>query len=215
MNKIASQKLCKEQDGFEFNIDVWYDNTNNEWWFAYADVYQAIDFSRKAAQRHYYSIDENDKCDMIDTNFMGPDGVNIKCERSFINYNALSNLLDRNSRKINAFTKVVNNAVVCGDMYMSDDDFKQMVRDLEESFKSLDYEGIFMKSYELVNSETGRDVLDKLNVIDKDVENALDKVREYMLSEDDINLLLSYEEDESLISVFNSKNNWKFEEFDK
>lgn len=215
MNKIASQKLCKEQDGYEFNVDVWYDNANNEWWFAYADVYKAIDFSRKAAQRHYYSIDENDKQYFFDTNFIDECGHNIKCERSFINYNALVNLLDRNSRKINAFARVINNVIVCRDMQMSDDDFKHMLCELEESFKSLDYENIFIKSHELVNSEVGRDVLDKLNIIDKDVENALDVVREYMLSDEDINLLLSYEEDESLIGIFNGKNNWTFEEYER
>ena len=201
MNKIASQKINKEFDGFEFEFDVWFDKMNNEWWFAYADVYTSIDFSRKAAERHYYNIDENDKHNFLDTNFMNEYGEIFNAERSFINYNALMNLLDRNKRKVNAFAKVINNIVLYTDIKLNDSELEKAICELGDSFKNNDLEGVVEGAKNVARRSSGRpNALDDNSIL---IEQTNDQRQELIDAFDD-GRLVSY--------VIEEKNELEYDE---
>ena len=70
MNKIFSQRITKDYDGFDFEFDVWFDKTSNEWWFAFDNICTSIQFKRSAGYKYFTGIDEEEKCNLLDMNYI-------------------------------------------------------------------------------------------------------------------------------------------------
>ena len=174
VKEIFSSKVKDEFDGFAFEFDVYVDNETGTWWYAFMDVLNSINFSRRAGEKHYYKIDDCDKCNFYDKGFINEYGENIPSERSFISYNALMNLLDRNFKRMNAFAKVVNKIYGYKEIKSSDDGLEEAVCNLHHCFETGDLEGVFIEADKLVNSEVGMVMLNK----DKEKEELINHFRE-------------------------------------
>lgn len=171
VKRIFSSKVKDEFDGFVFEFDVYVDNETGIWWYAFMDVLNSINFSRKAGEKYYYEIDDCDKCDFYDKGFVNNYGENMPSERSFISYNALMNLLDRNFKRMNAFAKVVNKLYGYKEIKSSSDGIEEVVCNLRHCYDIGDLEGIFIEAEKLVNSEVGMVMLNK----DKDKEELVNE----------------------------------------
>lgn len=184
MNKnvkgIFSSKVKDEFDGFVFEFDVYVDNETGIWWYAFMDVLNSINFSRKAGEKYYYKIDDCDKCDFYDKGFIDEYGDNHPSERSFISYNALMNLLDRNFKRMNAFAKVVNKVYGYKEIKFSNDGVEETICNLRHCYDIGDLEGVFIEADKLVNSEVGMVMLNK----DKDKEELVNEWREALYNDE-------------------------------
>ena len=174
VKEIFSSRVKDEFDGFVFEFDVYVDNETGTWWYAFIDVLKSINFSRKAGEKYYYEIDDCDKCDFCDNGFINEYGKNQPAERSFISYNALMNLLDRNFKRMNAFAKVVNKIYGCKEIKSSDDGLEEAVCNIHHCFETGDLEGVFIEADKLVNSEVGMVMLNK----DKEKEELINHFRD-------------------------------------
>jgi hypothetical protein len=171
VKEIFSTKVKDEFDGFIFEFDVYVDNETGAWWYAFMDVLNSINFSRKAGEKYYYEIDDCDKCNFYDKGFVNDYGENMPSERSFISYNALMNLLDRNFKRMNAFAKVVNKVYGYKEIKSSNDGIEEAVCNLRHCYDIGDLEGVFIEAEKLVNSEVGTVMLNK----DKDKEEIIEQ----------------------------------------
>lgn len=180
VKEIFSSKVKDEFDGFVFEFDVYVDNETGTWWYAFMDVLNSINFSRKAGEKYYYEIDDCDKYDFYDKGFIDAYGDNHPSERSFISYNALMNLLDRNLKRMNAFAKVVNKVYGYKEIKSSNDGVEEAVLNMQHCFETGDLEGVFIEADKLVNSEVGMVMLNK----DKEKEELINRFREDIYSFD-------------------------------
>ena len=180
VKEIFSSKVKDEFDGFVFEFDVYVDNETGTWWYAFMDVLNSINFSRKAGQKYYYEIDDCDKCDFYDKGFVNDYGENRPSERSFISYNALMNLLDRNFKRMNAFAKVVNKVYGYKEIKFSNDGVEETICNLRHCYDIGDLEGVFIEADKLVNSEVGMVMLNK----DKDKEELVNEWRESLYNDE-------------------------------
>ena len=180
VKEIFSSKVKDEFDGFVFEFDVYVDNETGTWWYAFMDVLNSINFSRKAGEKYYYKIDDCDKCDFYDKGFVNNYGENRAETRTFISYNALMNLLDRNFKRMNAFAKVVNKVYGYKEIKSSNDGIEEAVCNLRHCYDTGDLEGVFIEADKLVNSEVGMVMLNR----DKEKEELINLFREDVYSFD-------------------------------
>lgn len=207
MNKnvkgIFSSKVKDEFDGFVFEFDVYVDNETGIWWYAFMDVLNSINFSRKAGEKYYYKIDDCDKCDFYDKGFIDEYGDNHPSERSFISYNALMNLLDRNFKRMNAFAKVVNKVYGYKEIKSSNDGIEEAVCNLRHCYDIGDLEGVFIEAEKLVNSEVGMVMLNK----DKDKEELVNEWCEALYNDEIDEVIMKRKNEEVKIYKKNSNYN--------
>lgn len=156
MNKIFSQRITKDYDGFDFEFDVWFDKTSNEWWFAFDDICTSIQFKRSAGHKYFTGIDEEEKCNLLDMNYINQYGERCPAERSFINYNALINLLDRNRKRMNAFANVVNGIVFYTDIKLDDSGLEEAICELGDAFNDKNLENIIEGARKVVHKAMGK-----------------------------------------------------------
>lgn len=193
IKEIFSTKVKDEFDGFVFEFDVYVDNETGVWWYAFMDVLNSINFSRRAGEKHYYKIDDCDKCNFYDKGFINDYGENMPSERSFISYNALMNLLNRNFKRMNAFAKVVNKLYGYKEIKSSNDGIEEAVCNLRHCYDTGDLEGIFIEAEKLVNSEVGMVMLNK----DKDKEELVNEWSEALYN-DEIDEVIMKRKDEEV-----------------
>lgn len=186
VKEIFSSRVVDSFDGFNFEFDIYVDNESGTWWYAFMDVLTAIDFSRRAGEKYYYKINECDKCNFYDKGFINEFGENRPSERSFISYNALMNLLDRNFKRMNAFAKIVNKLYGRKEIKSSNDRIEETVCNLYQCYNTGDLEGIFIEADKLVNSEIGLDMLSKLGIKDIEKEEIIYKFRDELYVCDEI-----------------------------
>ena len=180
VKEIFSTKVKDEFDGFVFEFDVYVDNETGTWWYAFMDVLNSINFSRKAGEKYYYEINNCDKCNFYDKGFVNDYGENMPSERSFISYNALMILLDRNFKRMNAFAKVVNKVYGYKEIKFSNDGVEETICNLRHCYDIGDLEGVFIEADKLVNSEVGMVMLNK----DKDKEELVNEWRKSLYNDE-------------------------------
>ena len=201
---ITSITYNENDLNMKYFIDV-----NDIWWYSYEDIIDYLEFDINVANSVYkHKILENVKQECLDDN--NEHGIHIR--KRFITSDAVRALIKRVNERTNNLIKAMNNlelAVNAHDVYEDADELKCRINKLKEGIENDDYEVIFYQAYEISNSKSGREVLDKNNVIDKDVEELLDLVRTDIVYYDideieelELNLIKKRETDESVTVNF-------------
>ena len=176
MININSLNYNNEEVEFRYYVD-----TQDVWWYCYEDICNYLELKGAITKNLYkYKINEKDKINCND--------LNSNMELQFISSNAVRYLVNRNNQRIKKLLKVMNNIEFVGDAHEIHDDaneLKARIELLNESLKIDDYQEILYQSYEIVNSKSGRDILDKAGIIDKDKEELLDLIRSDIYEYDD------------------------------
>ena len=192
----------------ELNMDYFVD-VNEVWWYSYDDICKYLGYNDNVVYRIYKNmLSDNEKQICLDDNNEYREYV----EKRFICSNAVRRLIKRVNERTNNLIKVINNlelAVNAHDIYNDAEELKSRFNILKESIENDDYEQSVYQSYEIVNSKSGRDILDKLGVIDKDVEELLDLIRTDIVYYNNLNeiemTLINDEEDFTQVTY--TKNN--------
>lgn len=171
---IESELYNKNGVVFKYFVD-----TDNMFWYCYEDICEYLELSeQKANQLYKYKITDKDKIVVKDKN---NDYKNDVVIRDFISSEALRYLVIRNNERNNKLINAANNIEFADHshvIYDEDDELKSRIDLLEKSVNDKNYEELIYQSYILSNSNSGRDMLDKLGIIDKDLENLLDDMRD-------------------------------------
>ena len=182
MMNITSQFYENNDYGVKFRYFV---DTQDIWWYNYDDICKYLELCSSVASRIYkYNIEDEDKIICFDDN----NDYTLKKEKEFINSKAIRYLIKRNNERNIRLVKVINNIEFVGnshELYNDADELKARIELLNESLKIDDYEEIVYQSYEIANSKSGRDILDKAGIIDKNKEELLDLIREDIYAYDD------------------------------
>ena len=201
---ITSINYSENELNMKYFVDL-----NDIWWYCFKDICDYLELNENVSNSLYkHKLFDNEKQECLDNNNEYGDYIREK----FICSDAVRKLIKRVNERTNKLIKTINNlelAVNAHDVYNDAEELKSRFNILKESIENDDYEQSVYQSYEIVNSKSGRDILDKLGVIDKDVEELLDLIRTDIVYYNDLNeiemTLVNNEEDFTQVKY--TKNN--------
>ena len=177
---ITSINYSENELNMKYFVDL-----NDIWWYCFKDICDYLELNENVSNSLYkHKLFDNEKQECLDNNNEYGDYIREK----FICSDAVRKLIKRVNERTNKLIKTINNlelAVNAHDIYNDADELKARIELLNESLKIDDYEEIVYQSYEIANSKSGRDILDKAGIIDKDKEKLLDLIREDIYAYDD------------------------------
>jgi hypothetical protein len=155
----------KENDvKFKYFVDL-----NNIWWYKYDDICEYLEVDINVASSLYkHKINDEDKIECKDNN----NEYDIYRDTRFINSNAIRYIVNRRNERANKLIQVINNFEFVEDahtLYCEADGLRERIESLHDNIEDYDYQGIVYNSWCIVNSKSGRDILDKMGVVNKDV----------------------------------------------
>ena len=166
MMRISSTNYdVKENDvKFKYFVDL-----NNIWWYRYDDICEYLEVDINVASSLYkHKINDEDKIECEDNN----NEYDIYRDTRFINSNAVRYIVNRRNERANKLIQVINNFEFVEDahtLYCEADELKERIELLHDSIENYNYQEVVYQSWCIVNSESGRDILDKMGVVNKDV----------------------------------------------
>ena len=201
---ITSINYSENELNMKYFVDL-----NDIWWYCFKDICDYLELNENVSNCLYkHKLFDNEKQECLDNNNEYGDYIREK----FICSDAVRKLIKRVNERTNKLIKTINNlelAVNAHDIYNDAEELKSRFNVLKESIENDDYEQSVYQSYEIVNSKSGRDILDKLGVIDKDVEELLDLIRTDIVYYNNLNeiemTLINDEEDFTQVTY--TKNN--------
>lgn len=187
--EIISTTYSKGVNGFFFNCNAWV-NESNKWWYSYEDVIECLEIPQQKADKMIrYEIPEEEQCTCYDSNNYDIHGVQHTIPRQFISSEMVRQLIKRNNERNNSFIKFMNNIEYAEDshvVYNEDEEILEMMNKIAKSIEDKDYEEFFYQSYKVNQTQSSRETLDRLEVINKEKEGLIDLIREDLYYYDEV-----------------------------
>ena len=157
------------------------------WWYSYDDIIEFLNLSEKYAIRVYDELNDYDKTMCYDGTVFDKYGNNRSQLKRWVTSDAIRKIVQRNNDRGNALIKSMNNLEFVEDAHCRYNDgleLRSRIDNMCASCQSGDYEVGVSQMYRIINSESGRDMLDKLGIINKKVETKVDEYRNSLLIDD-------------------------------
>lgn len=187
--EIISTTYSKGVNGFFFNCNVWV-NEFNKWWYSYEDVIECLEIPQQKADKLIrYEISEEEQCTCYDLSNYNTHGEQETIVRQFISSEMVRRLIKRNNERNNSFIKFMNNIEYAEDshvVYNEDEEILEMMNKIAKSIEDKDYEEFFYQSYKVNQTQSSRETLDRLEVINKEKEELMDLIREDIYYYEDV-----------------------------
>ena len=207
------QKITSENYFDEINVVQcrYYVDENLVYWYQYDDICYLAGMRKEKADKLIKEIEEYNKCKFDDSNNYNKFGLQYPKVEYFITSEAMRELFRRENERNIQIVKSFNNLECRIDAhyeYGEDEEIFERIKMLMGSVNEKDYEEIFYQAHMLNKTKTSRDVLDKLKVIDKEKEEVIDKVREQLYSQEEINCIIMEDDDKELFKIFKENDIW-------
>lgn len=168
-------------------VRFWVDN-NNIYWYSYDDICKLVALNENVAKRWFkHEINEGDKCTCMDSNNFNKNNEQQSITVDFITSETAKLVVQRHARYIsekdNNIIKSLNNLECVGfafDVFEDAEEIKERKQKIYESIENNDHEEFFFQCHKVSQTKTSREVLSKRNIIDKEIEDAVDKIRDYL-----------------------------------
>lgn len=195
-----------EGEVIHVNFNYWVD-MNNEYWYSYNDICSLIGINERDAKNKFYNVPDDKKCTCMDSNQYDNYGEKRPQSTDYITSDAAHNIIEKHtmyiSKRNNAIIKILNNLEFVGhsyEVYHDDEDLKARIKKMKDSIENEDYEEIAYQSYMISKTDSIREILDKRGIINKEVEEMFDFLRddidEYWDCFDEIFIPLNKKSDE-------------------
>lgn len=189
-------------------------NDQDVWWYCFDDIVEFIHMNEKYANMLYdKEIPEDSKEMWEDWNNFEENGSYYTKPRRFVTSEVVRQFIERNNQRNNVLIKSINNLEFKEDAcekYFEDEELLEYMKKFDKAYHKNDYEELANCVYEMYHTDTMYDILDKYKEgFDKEIEQAVDKIRE-KLYEDDIKYIL-LESDEISSKLIKNDNGWSFE----
>lgn len=166
-NEISSLDYHMFRIGLRFK---YYIDSDNIWWYNYDDICEYLEITNHNNIERLYknSINNEDKMECLDIN----NNYNEAKYARFISSNAVRYIVNRRNEKSYNLIKAIDNLEFAGDavnLYCDSNELGERIGLLHDDIEDRNYQGIVYQSWCIVNSESGRDILDKMGVVNKDV----------------------------------------------
>lgn len=207
------QKITSENYFDEINAVHcrYYVDENLVYWYQYDDISYLAGMRKEKADKLIKEIEEYNKCKFDDSNNYNKFGLQYPKVEYFITSEAMRELFRRENERNIQIVKSFNNLECRIDAhyeYGEDEEIVERIKTLMEGVNEKDYEEIFYQAHMLNKTKTSRDILDKLKVIDKEKEEVIDKVREQLYSQEEINCIIMEDDDKELFKIFKENDVW-------
>lgn len=191
----------------------YYEDEYGVYWIRCVDMVAFLGLTEKKANELLNKAEVYDIKDFMDMNNYNSFGEQQTGPRTFITVDAVNYLIERNNKHNNLFVKSVNNL---GSDTNKEEDIDEIVNNMKKCMEDCNFDALIYNSGKLYNSETGRERMDKLGIINKNIEDNLDEVRKHMYAKEARELLL-LDEGEKIIIELNKKDDvwsswWSSEE---
>lgn len=192
-----------------FKSRYWVDD-NDVYWYSYDDICDSVKLNKNMAKRWYKrDIPEDQKCTCMDSNtdteYLLPlNYVTSKTAHLVVEQHA-AYISERDKNII----KAMDNLEFVGyayNVYEDANELKEYKQLIYDSIEKDDYQEFCLQCYNVTQTESARDVLDRLGVIDKDLEKALDRIRDY--SKEVETILLKDYDDEIILGLNKENDIW-------
>lgn len=187
-------------------------NDQDVWWYYFDDIVEFTHMNENYANNLYSQVSDSEKETFEDWNNDLRDRQSKP--RRFVTSEVVRQFIERNNQRNNILIKSMNNLEFKEDAhekYFEDDELANSIEKLHDALHNKDYEEMANQIYDIYHSETTYDILDKFKEeFDKEIEHAVDKIRE-KLYEEDIKCILM-ETDDGISSKFTKiENKWTIE----
>lgn len=200
-------------EGFVDGVQVSYRyfvNDQNQWWYCYDDIIEFIQMNENYAEKLYDKMPDNEKEIFEDWNCYDKYGDQQLTPRRFVTSIIIRQLIQRNIERNNILIKSMNILEFREDahvVYQDDEELLDIMNKTKKALEDKDYEEWAKQIDRSYHSESYRDIADKLGIINKEFEKAVDKIRDYT---DEINMIV-LEGDDSLYKLFKEEDKWVFD----
>lgn len=188
-----------------FESRYWVDD-NNVYWYSYDDICKSVKLNESIAKRWYkYDIPEDQKCTCMDSNNYDINGHCCPLPLNYVTSETAHMVVNQHASYVSErdknIIKAIDNLEFAGyahNVYEDAEELKEYKHLIYDSIDNDDYQELCLQCYNLVQTESARDVLDKMGVIDKEFEKAIDELRKIILednNEDVIQFTLNKEND--------------------
>ena len=180
--------IGKGSDAFvHVRVRYWVDN-DNVYWYSYDDICDLVGLNNNISKKWFkYDIPKEQKCVCMDSNNYDQHNICQPILVDFVTSETARLVVQQHaayiSERDNNIIKSLNNLECVRDAYDVFDDaeeIKQRKQKIHESIENDDYEEFFFQCHKVSQTKTSREVLSKRNIIDKEIEDAVDKIRDYL-----------------------------------
>jgi hypothetical protein len=211
-SNVHEEYVGKGDSMVHVNVRFWVD-VNNVYWYSYVDICKLVSLNENVANRWYrYEMMDNEKCTCMDSNNYDQYNVQQPKPVDFITSETAKLVVQRHadyiSERDNNIIKSLNNLECVGnafEVFQDAEEIKQHKQKIYESIENNDYESFFFHCHKVSQTKTCRDTLSKRGVIDKDMEEALDTIREYLYNEPETKCVYGKNDFNDII--------WEYDEF--
>ena len=189
----------------------YYVDENLVYWYCYNDISYMAGMRKEKADKIIKGVEECYKCMYEDFYNYDNDGYQRPKVEYFITSEAMRELFRRENERNIQIVKSFNNLecrIGAHYEYGEDEEIFERIKMIMEGVNEKDYEEIFYQAHMLNKTKTSRDVLDKLKVINKEKEEVIDKVREQLYSQEEINCIIMEDDDKELFKIFKEYDVW-------
>lgn len=175
-----------EGEVIHVNFNYWVD-MNNEYWYSYNDICSLIGINERDAENKFYYVPDDKKCTCMDSNHCNSYGEKQSIPTDYIASDEAHNIIQKHtmfiSKRNSAIIKILNNLEFVGysyEVHHDNEEIKERMKKIGASIKNNDYEELVYQSYMITKTDSARDILDKRGIINKEVEEMIDFIREDM-----------------------------------
>ena len=182
----------------------YYEDECGVYWIRFVDMVAFLGLTEKRADEILNKAEIYDIKDFMNIEF-NSHGERSSQVRPFVTVDAVNYLIERNNKRNNIFVKSVNNL---GSDTNKEEDIDEIVNNMKKCMEDCNFDALIYNSGKLYNSETGRERMDKLGVINKNIEDSLDEVRECMYAKEARELLLLDKGEKIIIELNKEDDVW-------
>lgn len=193
-----------------FECRYWVDN-NDVYWYSYDDICKSVNLNENIAKGWYkHDIPEDQKYTCMDSNNYDTNGHQCPLPLNYVTSETAHLVVKQHAAYITErdknIIKAMDNLEFAGyahNVYEDAEELKEYKHLIYDSIEKDDYQEFCLQCYNVTQTESARDILDKMGIIDKEFEKAVDELRKVILEDDGENAI-SF----TLIKEDNIWNNW-------
>ena len=207
--EIMSSNYSENIEGFRIEYR-YFVNDQDQWWYCYDDIVYFIKMNENYAEKLYYKISEDNKEMFDDWNNYDNYGKPSMTPTRFVTSEVVRDFIKRNNKRNNVLIKSMNNLefkMDANEKYSEEDELVDLVEIARRALENKDYEDFCYSCYNVIQTDSARDILDKMGIVNKDLEKAVDNIRE-ALYKDEIEWLIAGNGDNETIKLSKETDVW-------
>ena len=186
-------------------------NDKDVWWYCFDDIVEFTRMNENYADNLFNNdISDSEKETFDDWNSYDSFGHKRLSPRRFVTSEVVRQFIERNNQRNNVLIKSMNNLEFKEDAhekYFEDDELLDIMNKTKTALENKDYEEWAIQVNKAFYSQSFRDIGDKIGILDKEKEKAVDEIRE-QIYKDEIAWILAGSGEEETFKLSKENGIW-------